>query len=267
LPPAGQFLISPSLSRFEYQKLICSSNVTLGLGLAAIGEGAFSSCTSLEKVSLPASVTDVGPSVFSLSAVKSVTLPAGVTNADGAFSQCPNLLEIRVDPLNTSYSDLDGVLFNKDQTALLQFPGGRLGSYTIPASVAEFGSGAFQWCLGLTALTVNSSNSTFSSVDGVVFDKNRTKLIQFPVGRAGSYTIPNGVTTIGFYSFSGSSQLTRVDFPNSLTKIEGGAFSFCTSLTDVTIPAGVSSLGEWTFITPAVSTAATHNKLSPQLAL
>ena len=76
-----------------------------------------------------------------------------------------------------------------------------LSSVTIPASVINIGENAFCDCTSLTAITVDALNPTYSSVDGVLFDKSQTTLIQCPGGKAGSYAIPNSVTSIGDHAF------------------------------------------------------------------
>jgi len=94
---------------------------------------------------------------------------------------------------------------------------------------------------------VDSQNPAYSSVDGVLFNKNRTVLIQYPIGKQEkSYTIPSSVTTIGDRAFAVTS-LTSVTIPSSVTSIGDRAFFKCTSLTNITIPSGVTSIGEGAF--------------------
>jgi hypothetical protein len=90
---------------------------------------------------------------------------------------------------------------------------------------------------------VDPANSFYSSVDGVLFDKNQTTLIEFPGGRGGSYTIPASVTSIGGGAFSYCSSLTSITMGNGVTSIGGWAFEFCGSLTSVTIPNSVTNIG------------------------
>src|SRR4029453_14297274 len=84
------------------------------LPVPSTGIAAFNGCTSLTSVTIPNSVTSIG--VY-------------------AFSGCTSLSAITVEALNSFYSSIDGVLFNKSQTTLIQYPGGKAGSYTIPNSV------------------------------------------------------------------------------------------------------------------------------------
>jgi hypothetical protein len=87
------------------------------------------------------------------------------------------------------------------------------------------------------------TNPTYISVDGVLFTKNRSTLVQYPLAKQGdAYAIPNGVTTIGVGAFDGCIGLTSVTIPNSTIEIRESAFGG-TSLTSVTIPSGVTKIG------------------------
>ena len=122
-----------------------------------------------------------------------------------------------------------------------------LTSVTIPNSVTTIGGWAFRGCTGLTGIWVASNNSNYSSDSfGVLFNKNKTKIIQAP-GVISVYTIPNGVTTIGEYAFDGCTGLKSVTIPASVTTIGDDAFFDCTGLTTVTIPVSVTTIGYFAF--------------------
>jgi hypothetical protein len=122
-----------------------------------------------------------------------------------------------------------------------------LTSVMIPDSVTIIEFGAFNNCSSLTSIEVGKGNTRYSSEDGVLFDKNKTKLIQFPAGKSVHYTIPESVTSIGGYAFDGCSSLTSVTISDSVTYIEEYAFSSCISLASVTIPVSVISIYNGTF--------------------
>jgi hypothetical protein len=117
-----------------------------------------------------------------------------------------------------------------------------LTNVTIGNSVTNIGDRAFYHCTSLTAITVDALNSVYSSVDGVLLNKSQTTLIQCPVGKAGSYTIPTSVTSIGDGTFNNCSKLTSVTIPTSVTSIGSQMFSDCTSLTNVSIPTSVTNI-------------------------
>jgi hypothetical protein len=94
---------------------------------------------------------------------------------------------------------------------------------------------------------VDASNSVYSSKDGVLFDKRQTTLIRYPVGKVGSYTIPDSVTNIGETAFRNCANLTNIMIPARVTSIGEMAFAACTTLNTVTIPKTVTSIGNYAF--------------------
>lgn len=141
----------------------------------------------------------------------------------------------------------------------------------IPDSVTSISHSAFNECTGLTAIIVDQSHPTYSCVDGILFSKDQTMLVQYPAGKTGTYTIPDSVTTIrehAFYccpkltgvtigdsvtsigrsAFARCPGLTSMMIPNSVTSIAQSTFARCTELTNVTIGNSVTSIGNWAFI-------------------
>ena len=121
---------------------------------------------------------------------------------------------------------------------------GSLTSITIPDSVTSIGNSAFSDCDSLTSITVDGNNQNYYSQDGVLFNKDKTVLIQYPIGNTRtSYTIPNSVTSIGNGAFYDCHSLTSITIPNSVTSIGGSAFEGCSILTSIIIPNSVTSIG------------------------
>jgi hypothetical protein len=147
------------------------------------------------------------------------------------FSLCTSLTAISLETNNPAYSSVDGVLFDKSQTTLIEYPGGKVGSYSIPKTVTSIEGGAFSGCTSLTSVTI--PNSVTSIGDGA-FESCTTLT---------NITIPNSVTSIAEQMFSSCFSLTSVTIPDSVTSIGDGAFIGCTNLTSVTIPNSVTTIG------------------------
>ena len=122
-----------------------------------------------------------------------------------------------------------------------------LTSVTIPNSVTSISDWGFVACGSLTSLVVDAANPSYSSVAGVLFNKNQTTLIQYPAGKIGSFTVPTSVTSIGEAAFYGCNKLTSVTIPNSVTSIGHAAFLGCNGLVSVTMPNSMTRIGDYAF--------------------
>lgn len=209
-------------------------------------------------------VTEIGLDVFAyLPDLTSLTIPAGITNIEGAalnapFYQCPSLASIAVDPRNQFYSSLDGVLFDAGQTTLLQYPQARGGNYTIPGSVRSIGELAFDECQNLTGLTIpdtvtNLGVGAFSyctALPGVSLPASVTSLPDFVFSGCSGLTnisLPATAVRIGVYAFQGCSSLSSIAIPEGVTSLGDYAFNLCYNLTNASLPASVTNLGELVF--------------------
>jgi len=169
-------------------------------------------------------------------AVVSLIIPASVTNiGDYAFYTCLELTNVTIPDSVTSVG----------YEAFASCPS--LTSVTIPANLTNIGAGVFSACPNLTAITVDTNNSFFSSVNGVLFDKSQTTLIQFPGGMGGLYAIPGSVTSIGTEAFFGCHFLTNVMIPGSVTSMGSNAFFGCFGLVTVILDYGVTNIGDYAF--------------------
>ena len=122
-----------------------------------------------------------------------------------------------------------------------------LESITIPENITNIEHMAFYYCTNLESINVDVNNNIYSSIDGVLFNKEQDKILFFPYNKSDSYEIPDSITSIGDMAFFGCYNLTNIIIPDSVTSIGNWAFKSCSSLTNITIPNSVTSIGERAF--------------------
>jgi hypothetical protein len=161
---------------------------------------------------------------------------------------------ITVDPQNLFYSSVGGVLFDKDQSTLLEYPAGRVGSYLAPSGLADIGPDAFYGCDRLTSITLpygvtNIETEAFAdclSLTGITIPAGVSAINDDTFNNCSSLTnvtIPQGVASIGDYAFFGCASLPDLAIPDTVTNIGQYAFEGCAGLVNVTIPNSVATLG------------------------
>jgi BspA type Leucine rich repeat region (6 copies) len=183
-----------------------------GLPVEWIKWGAFSGCPGMTNISLPDTM------IYSL-----------------GFVEYTNLQAIEVDPANPVYSSFDGVLFNHDQTELLECPAGRGGSFTVPDTVTNLVSYGFTGCNKLTSVTLGAGLTSIPS-GAVEVCSSLTNV-----------TIPDTVTNIGAQAFWGCEQLPSITLPPQLPYIAEATFYNCTNLSAVAIPNSVTVISNLAF--------------------
>lgn len=188
------------------------TRVIIHEGVTSVSTKAFVSCESLEYAFIPSSMKDID-GFTACSSLKSINLPEGLeTIGIQAFCDCDSLKTV-----------------------------------TIPSSVNSIGFGAFEWCDSLTEIKVKSNNAYFTDINGVLYNKDKTKIIQYPKAKTQtSYIIPSSVTTVGRDAFEECENLKSIILPEKLTSIEESAFS-SSGIKTIEMPAGVTTISRSAF--------------------
>ncbi len=185
----------------------------------------------IKKVVIEEGVTDVGDYAFiDCRALQTVVLSDTVETIGGAaFDTCMNLTEINIP---ASVKAIYGCAFSSCYSLDL----------TIPATVTTIGDGAF-W-LGIKSVTLEEGNPVFIIEDGVIYNKNKTRLVYFPCDKSVTdYVLPETITEIPAYSFSGNDKIWLFEIPETVTSIGRYAFYSCDILANVIMPESVRSIG------------------------
>ena len=225
------------------------TSVTIPDSVTSIGPEAFAKCESLTSIKLPDSITSIGDKVFlGCTALTSVTIPKSVTSiCTGVFVACESLTSIKIPDSVTSIGDtafigctaLTSVTLGNSVTSIGMGAFGKCESLTsikLPDSVTSIGDSAFGECTALTSVTLGNS---VTSISMRTFEKCESLT---------SIKIPDSVTSIGYSAFGECTALTSVTLGNSVTSIETGAFGNCEKLTSITIPSSVTNIKASAFI-------------------
>ena len=246
------------------------ANLELSDTLTAIEESTFCYCTSLINIVIPDSVTTIGDNSFKdCTELETVTIGKGCTSVTAsAFTADFNLVKFDVSEDNESYTSVDGVLYNKEKTAVVCYPKSLSGEYVIPDTVTSIEKAAFENCNKLTKVTIGSGVETVNpyecnSLATVVFKNSDTvnkKICERAFYYCGSLTevdFGNAVTSIGDYAFTVCSKIKSLEFPDSLTSIGQFAFSPYTdgtggtykesNLESVKFGTGLKTIGNYAF--------------------
>ena len=224
-------------SAFYYCYSLKSINIPYGI--TTISAGAFNLCEKFTKITIPDSVTEIGEYAFAgCDGLTEVVIPDNVTTiGKHAFSGCYGLISVTI---GNGVTTIGNSAFNSCKG---------LTTITIPKNVATIGSRAFANCEKLTGIMVDNDNQYFVNDEyGVLFNKDKTTLMQYPIGHTRtSYTIPDGVTTIEEMAFYNCSALTNITFPNGVETINYCAFDGCDNLTNIVLQDGVTTIDSWAF--------------------
>lgn len=242
-------------------------------GVETIGDEAFYGCESLKNLQLSDSIKTIGEMAFYSTKLTSVTLPASVVEiGTNAFGFCASLVSFETPRTNPAYQTIDGNLYNKEGTVLIQYAIGKdddsfaipdgvetvkhdafasswLKRISVPASVKVIEDGAFRYLvMSLVEISVDDSNTVYRSRNGDLYTADGTTLLQYAAGKTNkTFTLPDDVRTIADGAFHRAVELEEVTFSASLTSIGEGAFVGCRSLVRAVLPAALESIGENAF--------------------
>lgn len=206
-----------------------------GKKVTRISSAAFNNCYHVTNIVLPDSLITIGRNAFSSCSIKNINIPALVAYIDeNAFNRYMTFFSVDAD--NANFKSIDGNLYSKDETTLVQYAIGRTEeTFTVPECVTDIGRNAFSLCESL--IQVNLS-STVINIGNYAFNEC-TNLITVKMNE--------GVTNIGNYAFSQCENLIEIKIPNSVIDIGYDAFSRCKKLTEIVIPNSVKNIGNSAF--------------------
>src|SRR5665213_1061578 len=236
------------------------TNITLPEEIFSIGQGGFSNCTSLAAISAyPGGPTNIGADAFFGTALTTPYL--AVTMGAGAFADCSNLTSI----------DIGGGLYNLYITIVAGLFSNcpALKTVSIASPVTNIAPGSFANCSNLQS--ISASGSYFSSSGGVLFNANKTVLLEYPNGLAAGqgeafYTVPSTVTNIAAGAFLNCAALDGITIPSSVTTIGDNAFAGCFQTAtgiSLSIPASTTNIGANVFLDCFGLGTITVNTLNP----
>lgn len=236
----------------------CESLKTVNIpeSFTYIHGGMFYSCESLENIVIPDGVTFIYKDAFKYcTALKEISLPDNVTQVwDGAFAWCFSLEKVDMSDLLYSINEeafigcesLQNIEFNSNLQSIKGYAFAycaQLTEVNILESITSIDDTAFYGCMQLEEINVSSKNTQYASENGVLFNKDKTKLIQYPPAKTDEqYIMPSSVTNLGHYSFHDLVNLTSIQISENVEVIVDGAFYGCYALGTVKIPASVNSI-------------------------
>ena len=215
--------------------LVTVPDTVSGKPVTVVGKGAFSEEETITSIVLPDSVGEIGANAFAGTAgLEQIHLPAGLRTIGMAAFRDSAIGEI----------DLPEGLEKIGRAAFL---GCGLESVELPASLQETGSAPFARCEKLTEIKVSDGNPNYKSVDGVLYTKDGASLIQYPYGKDEvEYTVEEGTAEIGYGAFA-RAPLQKVNFPQTLVRIDNDAFFECYTLTSLELPDSLEQIGSMAF--------------------
>ena len=221
----------------DYAFYGCSQIKSLSISAKTIGDYAFSLCSQLESVSFSDNLETIGDEAFKSTGLSEISIPSAVSHIGERAFATNKIEKINVEEDNQYYTSIDGVLFNKSETEIIDYPNYTEAEfYAVPQSVTSIGEYAFGGDIPLLK-TVIIPDTVTEIENGAFMDFYGLEYID----------IPTSVTEIGDNAFNGCSQLASITIPNSVTEIGDAAFRYCSSLQSVSLTEGLKSIGDYAF--------------------
>ena len=229
---------------------------TLGSETNEIKSGAFEYCTALSNIELTPKILYIDARAFANSGLTEISIPKEIeTIANQAFYKCEALKKIdfsdgvkEIKEAAFSYcSALEEIHLSKVLTKIGKeafYACSSLTEITLPKKLINIGEDAFGACKALKEIKVEAGNTAFTSIDGVLFNKEKTTLLTFPFANTANYQVPVGTTKIAPSAFSECNKLASIQFPNTLIEIGSEAFYKCLKLENITFPNSITAVGE-----------------------
>lgn len=255
------------------------TSIKLSSSLTTIEERAFLQCKSLKSIDIPNSVTKVGIYAFGhceamekmtiglgiktipkdfayyCTSLKEITIPENVeVIQEYAFDYCRSLSSIK---FNNKLTQIDRYAFiNCDTLTVVDIPDNvktianntfascdKLTTLNIGSGVTSLSMSVVDDTPSLTSINVSSENTSLSSLDGVLFNKDMTKLITCPRAKAGKYKMPDTVVTVGNSAFKDCKALTDITLSTALTTVENYGFVGCSAITSLEFGDNLKTIG------------------------
>lgn len=224
------------------------SNLELPQGIKTIKAKAFIDCVNLKRIVLPSSIEEIGV---------------------GAFAGCDSLETIVIER-NPNYIVVNGMLIDRKNKALMRstrsvsekctiprevisiqarvFERSNVLEIILPRNLERLDKNAFVFCGNLQRFDIDDYNEHYSTIDGVLHTKDKSKLVRFPMGYKGvNYIIEDTVSHIADGAFSGAAHIETITFTSNLKSIGLKAFEYCRKISSLVLPSGVEIIGERAF--------------------
>lgn len=207
-------------------------------GITTIGSGAFYGCEAIQKVVLPDTVKEIFWKAFAKSGLTEISLPDSVGSiGKEVFKNCYNLKKIN---LSNKIQKLEDGVFENCK---------KLEQITLSQNLQSLNTKCFKGCDKLERIFVDDNNTIFTTVDGILYSKNKEYLYYYPNAKKGdSYTVPNTVKTISDWAFCSTKYLKKITVSNETKDIQDYAFSGCTSVEEINMPKEIDVTIEDEFI-------------------